>query len=128
MCQFHQNAPKQAPVHHWEMTTEPWQRIHIDFAEYEGKSYLVLVDSYSKWLEVVPTRGQSSLDTIEALRKIFATHGLPDVCVSDNAASFLSEEFQTFISKNGIHHITSAPYHPASNGQAERCVETLEMV
>ena len=126
VCQVHQNFPKQAPLHAWEWTSEPWQRIHIDFAQYEKQSYLIVVDSHSKWLEVVPTKGESTADTIEVLRRIFATHGLPEMCVSDNASSFLSEDFQEFMSKNGIRHATSAPYHPSSNGQAERFVAAFK--
>ena len=44
---------------------------------------------------------------------LFATHGL---IVSDNAPAFTSEEFKRFVQMNGI---TSAPYHPATNGLAE---------
>ena len=125
-CQLHQKAPSKAPLHPWEWSNKPWQRIHIDYAELSGKTYLVIVDSYSKWLEVVPTRGSTSDITIRELRKVFATHGLPDICVSDNGSEFTSEEFATFMSRNGIRHITTAPYHPASNGQAERAVGTFK--
>ena len=125
-CQMHQKTPSKAPLHPWEWSNKPWQRIHIDYAELSGKTYLVIVDSYSKWLEVVPTRGSTSDITIRELRKLFATHGLPDICVSDNGSEFTSEEFATFMSRNGIRHITTAPYHPASNGQAERAVGTFK--
>ena len=40
--------------------------------------------------------------TIRELRKIFATHGIPEICVSDNGPAFTSEEFATFMSKNGL--------------------------
>nr|XP_056718397.1 uncharacterized protein K02A2.6-like [Euleptes europaea] len=57
---------------------------------------------------------------------LFATHGLPDTVVSDNGAQFTSAEFQEFLAKNGIRHTTSAPFHPATNGQAERMVRTTK--
>ena len=57
---------------------------------------------------------------------MFAIHGLPRVIVTDNGSSFTSEEFKMFVRKNGIKHVTSAPYHPSSNGQAERAVQTLK--
>lgn len=125
-CQLHQKNPSKAPLHPWEASNKPWQRIHIDYAELNGKTYLVIVDSYSKWLDVVPTRGSTSGITIRELRRIFATHGLPEICVSDNGPAFTSEEYATFMSRNGIRHITTAPYHPASNGQAERAVGTFK--
>jgi len=57
---------------------------------------------------------------------MFATHGLPRVVVSDNGPGFQSEEFNTFLRSNGVRHIYSAPYHPSSNGQAERFVRTFK--
>ena len=64
--------------------------------------------------------------TIKALRPILANHGLPELIVSDNGTSFTSSEFQEFTKRNGIRHITTAPYHPATNGLAERAVQTLK--
>ena len=62
----------------------------------------------------------ASQPTLRELRTIFATHGLPDTIVSDNATGFTSMEFEEFLRKNGIQHVTSAPYHPATNGLVER--------
>ena len=73
---------------------------------------------------IVPST--SSQATIKALRPIFATHGLPEIIVSDNGSAFTSEEFQEFVKQNGIRHLRSAPYHPASNGLAERAVQTFK--
>ena len=58
----------------------------------------------------------------EKLRTTFATHGLPEVLVSDNGSVFTSEDFKVFTRRNGIRHVTSAPYHPSSNGLVERAV------
>lgn len=57
---------------------------------------------------------------------MFAAHGISHVIVSDNASIFKSEEFEEFCLNLGISHRTSAPYHPASNGQAERTVQTVK--
>ena len=64
--------------------------------------------------------------TIEQLRMIFATHGIPQKIVSDNGPTFTSQEFKTFMTQNGVLHITSAPYHPSMNGLAERAVQTFK--
>ena len=64
--------------------------------------------------------------TITALRRIFATHGLPEQIVSDNGPQFLSADFEEFTRTNGIKHSWSSPYHPASNGEAERFVRTFK--
>ena len=64
--------------------------------------------------------------TIEKLRAIFATHGLPERIVTDDGTVFTSEEFENFLHQNGIAHTRTAPYHPASNGLAERAVQTFK--
>ena len=64
--------------------------------------------------------------TTETLRGIFAIHGLPDMIVTDNGPTFISGVFKEFSEKNGIHHVCTSPYHPASNDLAERAVETLK--
>ena len=64
--------------------------------------------------------------TIEKLRITFATRGLPEMVVTDNGSNFVSSEFENFLKMNGIWHIRTAPYHPASNGPAERAVKTFK--
>ena len=79
----------------WIELSGPWQRIHIDYAgPYLGEMFLVVVDAYSRWIEVKAMKGTTSVKTIEELRSIFATHGFPQVIVSDNASNFASEEFK----------------------------------
>ena len=67
-----------------------------------------------------------SKPTIECFRKAFATHGLPQICVSDNGPSFTSTELALFMKMNGIRHVESAPYHPSTNGSAERAVQSFK--
>ena len=63
---------------------------------------------------------------LEVLRSTFARYGLPEHVVSDNGPQFTSTDFETFMKVNGIKHIKTAPYHPASNGEAERFVQTFK--
>ena len=126
-CHNLQNNPKIAPLHSWEWPARPWQRIHIDFAgPFLGKMFLIIVGAHSKWPEVVPMTTTSATRTIEELRRLFATHGLPEQLVSDNGSQFTADEFGEFLRSNGIKHIRSAPYHPATNGLAERFVQTFK--
>ena len=64
--------------------------------------------------------------TIQCLRNIFAQFGIPENVVSDNGPTFTSMEFKQFLQRNGVRHITSPPYHPASNGLAERAVQIFK--
>ena len=126
-CQQTQAMPAKEPLHPWSWPNRPWSRLHIDYAgPFMGKMFLIVVDAHSKWLEVIPVSAATSTITIEKLRQIFATHGLPDKVISDNGTCFTSSEFANFMKKNGIRHSTTAPYHPSSNGLAERAVRTFK--
>ena len=126
-CQSSRKMPPVAPLHQWVRSDKPWSRIHIDYAgPLDGKMFLLMIDSHSKWLEVHATTSSTAAVTIELMRKSFASLGLPEVVVSDNAATFTSEEFALFLKRNGIRHVRSPPYHPASNGMVERVVQTFK--
>jgi len=87
---------------------------------------LVVIDAFSKWIEVFPVKSASSSTTIEKLRALFATHGIPESVISDNGSPFTSEEMKEFLLANGVKQITSSPYYPSSNGLVERAVQTCE--
>ena len=126
-CQESRPAPPQAPVHPWECPSHPWARLHIDHAgPFLGKTFLIVVDAHSRWLEVCVVDSTSAEATIRSLRTIFATHGLPEQVVSDNGPAFISHDFKEFMQKNGIPHSLVSPYHPRSNGLAERAVQTFK--
>lgn len=125
-CQSVRNNPPRDPQT-WITPGKAWSRLHVDFAgPFQGKTFLVLIDSYSKWFEAEIMPSMSSEAVIASLRKIFASQGLPDVLVSDNGRNFTSREFNTFLKNNGIKHLYSPPYHPASNGQIERAIQTFK--
>lgn len=65
------------------------------------------------------------IEPVSALRSLFARMGIPDQILSDNEPQFTSETFRKFVNANGIKHATTAPYHPSTNGQAERLVQSL---
>lgn len=125
-CMSVRNSPKSVTLHPWIWATRPFQRIHIDYAEYKGQSLLIVNDSYSKWLEVIPVRSTTSANMIDKLRMLFASTGLPEEIVSDNGPQFTSHEFRDFTRQNGIKHTLVPPYHPQSNGFAERGVQIVK--
>ena len=126
-CQSVRNLPATAPLHPWLWPTKPWQRIHVDFAgPFQGRMFLLVIDAHSKWPEIIEMKVTTASKTIDEIRKLCAAYGLPEQIVSDNGPQFVSEEFATFTKMNGIKHIKSAPYHPATNGSAERLVQTFK--
>ena len=119
--------PAKAPLHFWEFPQKQWSRLHIDHAgPFLGKYFFVLINAYSKCLEVHIVNSTSSEVTIQKLQQIFFTHGLPEQIVSDNGPVFTSHEFKNYMKQCGIHHIRTSPYHPSSNGLAERAVQTFK--
>ena len=88
--------------------------------------WLIIVDAHSKWPTVIPTKDTSAENTAEILLDTFATHGLCEQIVSDNGSQFTSEIFKKFCEARGIQHTLTAPFHPQSNGEAERFVQTFK--
>ena len=89
--------------------------------------FLIAVHAHSKWPEVFVMKETTATKTIQILCVIFGRFGLPEQVVTDNGPQFVSEDFSHFLKSNGIKHIRCAPYHPASNGLAERFVQSLKM-
>lgn len=126
-CQQTRSNPKKVITHIWEAAKKPFERVHVDFAgPFLGSYFFLLIDAFTKWPEVFILQTIQTKTTIEKCREIFSRFGIPEVLVSDNGAQFTSNEFQHFMQMNGIIHKRSAPYHPATNGQVERNVQTFK--
>ncbi|XP_043202462.1 uncharacterized protein K02A2.6-like [Amphibalanus amphitrite] len=126
-CMEKRGAPPRAELHPWEPTDSCWFRVHIDFAgPFQGSFFLIVYDSYSRWVEAVPMRETSTESTVRVLREMFARFGLPVQVVSDNGPQLTATAFSQFLNSNGIRHIRTAPWHPSSNGAAERAVQTVK--
>jgi len=91
-----------------------------------GKMFLITVDAYSKCIDAQMVNTATSYTTVEHLRTLCTTHGIPEVLVMDNGTPFTSKEFSEFTKRNAIHHVRVFPYHPSSNGLAERAVKTFK--
>ena len=88
------------PLQPLEWPERPWAHLHADYAgPFMGKMFLTLVDAHSKWIEVHVVSAATSQSTMEKMRSIFATHGLPEMLVTDNRPVFTSGEFEVFLDK-----------------------------
>lgn len=119
--------PVKTSLSSWRMSTKPFERVHLDFAgPVQGEMFLLIVDSYTKWPEIFQMKSVTASATIAKLREVFARFGSPELLVTDNGTQFTSHQFKQFCELNGCEHMTTAPYHPQSNGQAERFVDTFK--
>nr|XP_050045697.1 uncharacterized protein K02A2.6-like [Dermacentor andersoni] len=111
----------------WPASNKPWYRLHMDFAgPISGFQVFVLVDADTKWIEAIPLKTATAETTIQVLQGIFARFGLPYCLVSDNGPQFSSATLSSFLKESQVKHIRTAPYHPQSNGLAERAVRTVK--
>lgn len=128
VCAAQRAAPPRAPLTPWPYPSRPWQRVHIDFlGPIHNRMFLIVVDAYSKWVECFDvTSGYGSRVVMDKLCEVMARFGLFNTICSDNGPSFISSEFKEFCSRNGIKHVTSPTYNPASNGQCEIYVKIIK--
>ncbi|CAB0005299.1 unnamed protein product [Nesidiocoris tenuis] len=98
-------------VHHWLPPEDSWQRIHVDHAgPFHGKYFLLIVDAYSKWIEVFIVPNLTTTSNLPYFREAFGRFGHPYVLVSDNHGCFASQEFAAFLAEMG----SSMSSHPLS--------------
>ena len=126
ICTANSAKPSQNSKTTWPTPDRKWSRLHIDHFFLDNYVFLVVIDALTKYIECEIVKTVNSSDTIDALRTIFSRNGLPNSIVSDNATSFTSDQFASFLNDNLIAHTTSPPYCPFSNGQGEAAVKVVK--
>ena len=126
-CAKHKSKPPLTSLTHWPWATRPMERVHVDFAEYKGVMLFVMIDVYTKFIwSVIMHQNTTASRLLSVLDAIFADRGLPTVIVSDNGPQFTSDLFKEHMKTLGVKHVLTPPYHPASNGSADRAVGCLK--
>ena len=105
----------------------PFQEIAADFCSHGRQDYLVLVDCYTDWPDIIPMgHNTSTSHLIKVIRQSFCRTGVPDTLWSDQRPQFTSKQFQDFASQWGFQHRTSSPRYPQSNGKIEATVKSMK--
>jgi hypothetical protein len=125
-CQL--NAPRQCrePMMSHEIPTAPGVAVSSDYAEYLGKSYVIVADQFSGWAEHLPIADKTPRELIRCFLTFMARNGIPRVLLCDAQGSFMSQEFQDFCAKWSIHCVHCTPEHHQSNGLAESAVKRFK--
>ena len=126
-CQLATVENKQEPVKPTEIPHSAWHTLSIDYGgPYpDGHYNLVAIDKRTRFPAVEQTTSTSCRVTCDRLRKIFATHGIPERVESDSGPPFNSAEFKVFAEEMGFKHHRVTPEHPRANGEAESFMKVL---
>ncbi|UYV60640.1 hypothetical protein LAZ67_1001743, partial [Cordylochernes scorpioides] len=120
---------KHEPLIPTNFPTRPWQKIGMDLFKFENKWYLVAIDYYSRFPEMIQLDRLTASVVVRSCKSIFARHGIPETVVSDNGTQFgAAREFANFARQYGFTHVTSSPRFPQSNGMAEAGVKIAKLI
>ena len=125
-CLEKQPSQKKEPLLSLGLPDRPFHRYAVDICEIKNSHFLVGVDYYSRYIDIVHLQRLTSKTVIAKMKNWFAGHGIPEVVISDNGTQFSSSEFQSFAEDWNFQHITTSPHYPQANGAAERAVHTAK--
>jgi hypothetical protein len=126
ICATTQNRNPKEPMICVDLPDRPWAKIASDIFVLDHSHYLLTVDYYSKWIEIVKMTELSSKYVVSAMKSQFAKYGIPDELITDNGPQYTCQEFREFAKEYGFIHTTSSPLYLQSNGQAEKAVQTVK--
>ena len=117
ICQEFRNDLHKEPLINHEIIDIPFYKVGVDLFHVDGENYLLIVDYYSKFPDMIKLTNMSSKEVIEALKQTFSRYGIPKYVVSDNGPQFASEEYKAFSASYEFVPIYTNPMHAQSNGQ-----------
>lgn len=109
----------------------PWATVAADFCgPYSStgplRFVLVIVDHFTKWVELIPTRTQEAQEVAQAFyERIICRHGCPCRFLTDNGSCFRAGLVENLCSLFQIRKIYSSAYYPQGDGVAERFMQAM---
>ena len=128
ICSRYQRSNPKEPLLPHSPVHRPWEKVGADLCVLDGRTYLVLVDYYSNFIEVDHVKETTSNQVIKCCKSQFARHGIPDIVFTDNGPQFSSQQFRDFASAYQFEHQISSPHYPQSNGKIEKAVQTVKNI
>lgn len=121
LCQLNKPLNQKETLVPHKIPDRPWQYLFSDFFEYNQNDYLLIVDSYSHWLEIFPVKDKTAKTVVQCCKDIFSKFGVPDIFYADNNP-YNSIHLKDFAKHWNFELEFSSPYHHQSNGLAEKYV------
>ncbi|WMV09040.1 hypothetical protein MTR67_002425 [Solanum verrucosum] len=111
-----------------------WEAINMDFITglpfsfKRHDSIWVIIDRLTKSAHFLPVKSSSTAEEYAKIyvREVFRLHGTPLFIISDRGAQFTALFWRSFLKSLGTHVNLSTTFHPQTNGQAERTIQTLK--
>ena len=126
LCMRKKPAQQSEPLLPSTLPNRPFQRIGVDLCELKGKHFLVSVDYFSRYIDILHLQSLTSGAIINKMKPIFSQNGIAETVLSDNGPQFAAKEFQQFAEEWNFHQATSSPHYPQANGEAERAVRSAK--
>ena len=121
-----ERANPKEPLMPTRLPNRPWEELGADLFTLKGSNYLLVIDYFSRYVEIAKLGPTRSADVIVHLKSMFARHGVPVRFRTDNGPQFSGQDMKMFAEKYGFRHVTSSPKFSQSNGEAERAVQTVK--
>ncbi|GFT40743.1 uncharacterized protein K02A2.6 [Trichonephila clavipes] len=104
-----------------EVPYRPFEKIRVDIMNMGNASYLVVIDYYSKWIEIAELVNKSANEVIIKLKTIFSRFDVPNIVVSDNIP-FNSYIYKKFANDWDFNYAFISPHYSPSNGMVQKAV------
>ena len=128
-CQDMLPANVKEPIMSKPSPQRPFQEVAVDLCCYGGQNYLIYVDCYTDWPDIIPLGfNTTAAHLIKVLEQSFSRTAIPDLLWSDGGLQFSAKCFQDFAKQWGFKHQMSSPHYPQSNGKIEATVKSLKKI
>ena len=126
-CLMYTRSRKREPLQPHAVPDAPWQKIAVDVFQCAGKSYQLVVDYFSKFVELGTLSVNPTADCIiKHLKDVFSRYGLPNIVISDGASIYKCKKLDDFARVYEFEHVISSARNAQSNGQVERMIQTIK--
>nr|GEX50226.1 reverse transcriptase domain-containing protein [Tanacetum cinerariifolium] len=120
-------------LHQPEIPVWKWERITMDFVSGLPRTpsgydtIWVIVDQMTKLAYFLPMKKTDSMEKLTQLylKEIMCRHGVPILIISDRDSHFMSRFWKSLQKELGMNLDMSTAYHPQTDGQSERTIQTL---
>lgn len=126
-CEKFRSGNSHEPLLSHKIPNQRYAKVGTDILDFGGNCFLVIIDYFSHWLEILPLNDKSSNCVINAFQETFTRFGYPEEIVADNNP-FNSYECKKYYKSKDIVLTTSSPHYPRSNGMAEKAVHISKTI